>query len=102
MTARAFLRLSDELHEAFASAQDDDTLRYLRVEVVDGDTLATVGSRQKGDLSADFDSLSEVCITHGSVANGMPAECVEQPKDVAPQCHAYVYVHSRSCVAAVG
>lgn len=58
MTARAFLRVSDELREAFSLAQDDETLRYLRVEVVDGDCLANVGTKQKGDLQADFDALA--------------------------------------------
>ncbi|CAM9294263.1 unnamed protein product [Laminaria digitata] len=59
MTARAFLRLSEGLREAFAAAQDDETLRYLRVEVVDGDCLEAVGSKQKGDLETDFDSLAQ-------------------------------------------
>ena len=59
MTARAFLRLSEGLREAFASAQDDETLRYLRVEVVDGDCLEAVGSKQKGDLETDFDVLAQ-------------------------------------------
>lgn len=59
MTARAFLRLSDGLREAFASAQDDETLRYLRVEVVSGDCLEAVGSKQKGDLETDFDALAQ-------------------------------------------
>lgn len=59
MTARAFLRLSDDLRESFAKAQDDETLRYLRVEIVDGDSLSVVGSRQKGDLQTDFDSLAK-------------------------------------------
>ncbi|CAM9886939.1 unnamed protein product [Ectocarpus sp. 4 AP-2014] len=61
MTARAFLRLSDDLREAFASAQDDESVRYLRVEVVNGDTLTTVGSSAKGaDIKTDFDSLAQV------------------------------------------
>ncbi|CAN0013804.1 unnamed protein product, partial [Ectocarpus fasciculatus] len=60
MTARAFLRLSDDLREAFASAQDDESVRYLRVEVVNGDTLTTVGSSAKGaDIKTDFDSLAQ-------------------------------------------
>ncbi|CAM9183373.1 unnamed protein product, partial [Ectocarpus sp. 12 AP-2014] len=63
MTARAFLRLSDDLREAFASAQDDESVRYLRVEVVNGDTLTTVGSSAKGaDIKTDFDSLAQVRI----------------------------------------
>lgn len=61
MTARAFLGLSDELREAFAKAQDDETLRYLHVKIVDEDTLTRVGSKQKGgDLSTDFDGLGQV------------------------------------------
>lgn len=60
MTARAFLGLSDELREAFAAAQDDETLRYLRVEVVNGDSLTTVGSSRKHELRTDFDALAEV------------------------------------------
>lgn len=61
MTARAFLRLSDDLREAFASAQDDESVRYLRVEVVNGDTLTKVGSSAKGaDIKTDFDSLAQV------------------------------------------
>lgn len=60
MTARAFLHLSDELRDAFAQGQDDENLRYLKVEVVDGDTLINTGFRQKGtSLEADFDSLSQ-------------------------------------------
>lgn len=59
MTARAFLGLSDDLRDSFAKAQDDETLRYLRVEIVDGDSLSVVGSRQKGDLQTDFDSLAK-------------------------------------------
>lgn len=61
MTARAFLGLSDELREAFAKAQNDETTRYVRVEVgVEGETLTNVDSRQKGaSLQADFDSLSQ-------------------------------------------
>lgn len=60
MTARAFLRLSDELKSAFAEGQDDEMLRYLRVEVVGADTLTNTASRQKGpSLQADFDSLSQ-------------------------------------------
>lgn len=60
MTARAFLRLSDDLREAFAAAQDDETLRYIRVEVVNGDSLTAVGSSKKRDLRTDFDALAEV------------------------------------------
>lgn len=61
MTARAFLGLSDDLRETFAKAQDDETLRYLRVKIVNEDTLTTVGSKQKGgDLATDFDSLGQV------------------------------------------
>lgn len=61
MTARAFLGLSNELREAFAAAQDDETLRYLRVEVVNGDSLTTVGSTGRvHDLRTDFDALAEV------------------------------------------
>lgn len=61
MTARAFLGLSDELREAFAKAQDDETLRYLHIKIVNEDTLTTVGSKQKsGDLETDFDSLGQV------------------------------------------
>ncbi|CAN0063336.1 unnamed protein product [Hapterophycus canaliculatus] len=61
MAARAFLRLSDELREAFASAQDDDTLRFIRVEVANGDSLTSVGSGEKGEsIKADFDSLAKV------------------------------------------
>lgn len=64
MTARAFLRLSEGLREAFASAQDDETLRYLRVEVVDGDCLEAVGSKQKGDLETDFDDLAQASASY--------------------------------------
>lgn len=66
MAARAFLRLSDELRAAFAAAQDDETLRYLRVEVVDGETLNAVGSSAKGALESDFDSLAQVSDNHGA------------------------------------
>lgn len=60
MTARAFLRLSDELKSAFSEGQDDEMLRYLKVEVVDADTLTNTASRQKGpSFQADFDSLSQ-------------------------------------------
>ena len=59
MAARAFLRLSEDLREGFAKAQDDETLRFLRVEIVDEDTLTIVGSRQRGDLQTVFDSLAE-------------------------------------------
>ena len=61
MTARAFLGLSDELREAFTKAQDDETLRYVRVQIVNQDTLTAVGSKQKGgDLATDFDGLAQV------------------------------------------
>lgn len=61
MTARAFLGLSDELRESFAKAQDDETLRYLQVNIAGEDTLTTVGSKQRGgDLATDFDGLSQV------------------------------------------
>lgn len=61
MAARAFLRLTDELREAFASAQDDETLRFLRVEVANGDSLTSVGSGLKGEsIKEDFDSLAKV------------------------------------------
>lgn len=61
MTARAFLGLSDELREAFAKAQDDETLRYLQVKIVNEGTLTTVASKQRGaDLSTDFDGLGQV------------------------------------------
>lgn len=61
MTARAFLGLSDGLREAFAKAQDDETLRYLQVKIVNEDTLSTVGSKQRGgDLATDFDDLAQV------------------------------------------
>lgn len=61
MTARAFLGLSDELREAFAKAQDDETLRFLQVNIVTEDTLTTVGSTQKGtDFETDFDGLAQV------------------------------------------
>lgn len=61
MAARAFLRLTDELREAFASAQDDETLRFLRVEVANGDSLTTVGSGRKDEsIQVDFDSLAKV------------------------------------------
>lgn len=61
MTARAFLSLSDELREAFAKAQDDETLRYLQVKIVNEDTLSRVGSKQRGgDLATDFDDLAQV------------------------------------------
>lgn len=61
MTARAFLGLSGELREAFAKAQDDETLRYLRVKIVNEDTLTVAGSKQKGaDISTDFDGLGQV------------------------------------------
>lgn len=60
MTARAFLRLSDELRDTFSRLQDDETLRYVRVEIVGEDTLTVVASRPKGSsLEADFDSLSQ-------------------------------------------
>ncbi|CAN0026607.1 unnamed protein product [Ascophyllum nodosum] len=62
MAARAFLRLSEDLREGFAKAQDDETLRFLRVEIVDEDTLTIVGSRQRGDLQTDFDSLAEEAV----------------------------------------
>lgn len=65
MTARAFLRLSDELRDVFAQGQDDENLRYLKVEVVEGDTLTNTGFRQKGaSLQADFDSLSQASTYH--------------------------------------
>lgn len=80
MTARAFLRLSEGLREAFASAQDDETLRYLRVEVVDGDRLEAVGSKQKGDLETDFDALAQAsgrqeCKTVMVVCGFAPCYC---------------------------
>lgn len=64
MAARAFLRLSDDLRDAFAAAQGDETLRSLRVEVVDGECLTPVSSRPKGDLQADFDSLAQASTRH--------------------------------------
>ncbi len=62
MTARAFLSLSDELRAAFAEAQDDESLRYLHVKIVNEGTLTAVGSTPKGaaGLQADFDALSQV------------------------------------------
>lgn len=64
MTARAFLGLSDELRETFAKAQDDETLRFVKVEVVQGDTLTSTESRQKGSsLESDFDSLAKVMLS---------------------------------------
>lgn len=60
MAARAFLRLSEDLRSTFASTQDNEEVRYLRVEIVDGETLTSVDSRQRGDLKTDFDSLAQV------------------------------------------
>lgn len=61
MTIRAFLRLSDDLRDAFSRAQHDGSLRYLRVEVVAGNALTVVGSGSRGSsLEVDFDSLSQV------------------------------------------
>lgn len=76
MTARAFLRLSAELRESFAKAQDDETLRYLRVEVVDGDSLSAVSSRQKGDLETDFDSLAQASGESAYRAATVPHICI--------------------------
>lgn len=66
MAARAFLRLSEDLRSAFASAQDNEEVRYLRVEIVDGETLTNIDSRQRGDLKTDFDSLAQVSVNSGS------------------------------------
>lgn len=79
MTARAFLRLSEGLREAFTSAQDDETLRYLRVEVVHGDCLEAVGSKQKGELETDFDALAQASARQASrqTCNAMPrVDCI--------------------------
>ena len=78
MTARAFLGLSDELRDAFAKAQDDETVRYLHVKIVNEDTLTAVGSKQKGaDLATDFDGLGQVGGTPGTAAAYGPVDLRE-------------------------
>ncbi|CAM9510163.1 unnamed protein product [Choristocarpus tenellus] len=66
--ARSFLQLSDELKVSFSAAQDDNQLRYLRVEVVGEDTLSMVGTSRKGQLEDDFDNLAMVRV-HGRELN---------------------------------
>ncbi|CAM9415765.1 unnamed protein product [Discosporangium mesarthrocarpum] len=57
--ARSFLQISDELRASFSAAQDDDTVRFLRVEVVGDDLLSLAGTGPRGLLEDDFDSLAE-------------------------------------------